>query len=45
MNLLHLQENLRETVIGTAKSEFEIELETIVSEVPPKTELDRKSVV
>ena len=39
MNLLKLQENLRETVIATAKSEFDIELETIASEVPPKTEL------
>jgi arginyl-tRNA synthetase len=39
MNLLQLQENLRETVIETAKSEFNIELETVASEVPPKTEL------
>ena len=39
MNLLKLQENLRETVIKTAKSEFNIELEVIASEVPPKTEL------
>ena len=39
MNLLKLQEHLRETVIATAKSEFNIELETVASEVPPKTEL------
>jgi len=39
MNLLQLQENLRETVIAAAKSEFGIELESVVSEVPPKTEL------
>ncbi len=39
MNLLKLQEDLRSTVIATAKSEFNIELETVVSEVPPKTEL------
>ncbi|MCY7377107.1 MAG: arginine--tRNA ligase [Pyrinomonadaceae bacterium] len=39
MNLSKLQENLRETVIAAAKSEFSIELETIASEVPPKTEL------
>ncbi len=39
MNLLQLQEILRETVIATAKSEFNVELETIVSEIPPKTEL------
>ena len=39
MNLLQLQEKLRETVIATAKSEFNVELETVASEVPPKTEL------
>jgi arginyl-tRNA synthetase len=39
MNLLKLQETLRETVIKTAKSEFNVELETVASEVPPKTEL------
>ncbi len=39
MNLLQLQEKLRETVIETAKSEFNVELETVASEVPPKTEL------
>lgn len=39
MNLLKLQENLRETVIETAKSEFSVELEAVASEVPPKTEL------
>ena len=39
MNLLDLQKDLRETVIATAKSEFSVELETVASEVPPKTEL------
>jgi arginyl-tRNA synthetase len=39
MNLLQLQEKLRETVIVTAKSEFNVALETVASEVPPKTEL------
>ena len=39
MNLLNLQKELRETVINTAKSEFNIELESIASEVPPKIEL------
>jgi len=39
MNLLQIQENLRKTVIATAKRVFNIELETLVSEVPPKTEL------
>ena len=39
MNLLQLQKNLRETVIETAKSEFNVELESVASEVPPKTEL------
>ena len=39
MNLLKLQEDLRSTVIATAKSEFNVELETVALEVPPKTEL------
>lgn len=39
MNLLQLQNSLREKVIKTAKSTFNIELEQIASEVPPKTEL------
>lgn len=39
MNFLQLQENLRETVIAAARSEFNVELETIASEIPPKTEL------
>ncbi len=39
MNLLNLQKELRKTVIETAKSEFNVELETVASEVPPKTEL------
>lgn len=39
MSLLHLQKTLRETVIATAKEKFGVELETVVAEVPPKTEL------
>ncbi len=39
MNLSNLQKDLRETVIETAKGEFNVELETVASEVPPKTEL------
>ena len=39
MNLLQIQENLREAVVAAAKSEFKIELGTVISEVPPKTEL------
>jgi len=39
MNLIKLQETLRQTVIKTAKIEFDIELENVVSEVPPKIEL------
>ncbi len=38
MNLLNLQKQLRQTVFETAKTEFNVELETIASEVPPKTE-------
>jgi arginyl-tRNA synthetase len=39
MNLLQIQENLRATVITTAKNEFDVELENVASETPPKTEL------
>jgi arginyl-tRNA synthetase len=39
MNLLQLQENLRGAVIATARNEFNVELETVASEIPPKTEL------
>lgn len=38
MNLLNLQKGLRQTVIETAKKEFNVELETVASEVPPKIE-------
>ncbi|HXG82940.1 MAG TPA: arginine--tRNA ligase [Pyrinomonadaceae bacterium] len=39
MSLLQLQKILRQTVIETAKTEFNIELENAAAEVPPKTEL------
>jgi arginyl-tRNA synthetase len=39
VNLFSLQEVLRGRVIETAKTEFNIELETVTPEVPPKTEL------
>jgi arginyl-tRNA synthetase len=39
MNLLPLQEELREKVRKTARAVFNIELEQIPAEVPPKTEL------
>lgn len=39
MSLLELQAVLREKVIQTAQSAFNIDLEQLVSEVPPKTEL------
>jgi arginyl-tRNA synthetase len=39
MNLLDLQNELRAKVAETAKSLFNIELEQIVYEIPPKTEL------
>ncbi len=39
MSLLKLQKKLRETVVKTAKAEFNIELEAVAAEVPPKTEL------
>ncbi len=39
MNLSELQKALREKVIETAKVEFNVELEQVAGEVPPKTEL------
>ncbi len=39
MNLSDIQQTLREKVIAAAKTEFNIELEQIAAEVPPKTEL------
>lgn len=39
MNLFRLQEVLRAQVIETAKTAFNIELETVTAEIPPKTEL------
>ncbi|MBA3600941.1 MAG: arginine--tRNA ligase [Acidobacteria bacterium] len=39
MNFSQLQETLRETVRVTARNEFDIELENVGSEIPPKTEL------
>ena len=39
MNFLQLQEMLRETVRATARNQFDIELENVGSEIPPKTEL------
>ncbi len=39
MNFLQLQETLRETVRVTARNNFDIELENVGSEIPPKTEL------
>jgi arginyl-tRNA synthetase len=39
MNLLQLQEILRGKVVATAKENFQIELEQVAAEVPPKTEL------
>lgn len=39
MSLVDLQQTLREKVLETAKSVFNIELEQLASEVPPKTEL------
>jgi arginyl-tRNA synthetase len=39
MSLLDLQQVLRNKVIETAKNVFNIELEQIASEIPPKTEL------
>ncbi len=39
MSLVDLQQTLREKVLETAKSVFNIELEQIASEIPPKTEL------
>ena len=39
MNLIELQNGLREKVIETAKQQFSVELEQIAAEIPPKTEL------
>lgn len=39
MNLIKLQENLRETVRQTADETFGVNPEQIVTEIPPKTEL------
>ncbi len=39
MSILELQETLREKVAATALEKFNIELEQIAAEVPPKTEL------
>jgi len=39
VNLSELQEILRGKVIETAKTEFNVELEQVAGEVPPKTEL------
>ena len=39
MNLSELQHSLREKVIETAKVEFNVEIEQIAAEVPPKIEL------
>lgn len=39
MNLFKFQEILRQKVIETAKSEFNVELESVAAEIPPKTEL------
>jgi arginyl-tRNA synthetase len=39
MNLLQLQGSLREKVIETAETAFNIQLEQVAAEIPPKTEL------
>lgn len=39
MSLLDLQQTLREKVLETAQSVFNIKLEQVACEVPPKTEL------
>ncbi len=39
MNIVKLQENLRETVKNTATEIFGVNLENLVTEIPPKTEL------
>jgi len=39
MSLLKLQETLRETVVETARVKFNVELEQVAAEVPPRTEL------
>src|SRR5215210_5699425 len=39
MTILEIQQILRDTVRAAARSEFAVELEQIVVETPPKTEL------
>lgn len=39
MNLSELQNSLREKIIQTARENFQIEVETVAAEVPPKIEL------
>lgn len=39
MNLIEIQEALRETVRRAAKSEFDVEIEQVAAETPPRTEL------
>ena len=39
MSILDLQQTLREKVAATALEKFNIQLEQIVAEFPPKTEL------
>jgi arginyl-tRNA synthetase len=39
VNFSELQKTLREKVIKTAKTEFNVELEQVAGEIPPKTEL------
>ena len=39
MNIVKLQETLRETVKQTATETFGVNLENLVTEIPPKTEL------
>ncbi|HXI61824.1 MAG TPA: arginine--tRNA ligase, partial [Pyrinomonadaceae bacterium] len=39
MNLIQLQNDLKETLRGAARESFDVELEQIAMEVPPRTEL------
>lgn len=39
MSLIELQQTLREKVLETAKTVFDVELEQVAAEIPPKTEL------
>ena len=39
MNLIEIQDVLRETVRSAAKSQFGVEIENIATETPPRTEL------